>query len=239
MSQESRTTGQVNLLAGLGGVGCVVAAIWVWNHLSFDTQDWIIDDIIPILLVVMVVGVLSGFIIRKFQARRRIREKRDRLIKRFEQEQSSQKRRDIAFVLVELNEFQLVGLEAIAAPMADLFISTLKTALGDKQHRIRGMAASYLGVLEHRTAIPLLIRALEDDHAHVRASAALALGRMKALEAREKLEVTMKEDWDQTVRSRSREAFERIKRVVDQEVSNPSTSSLKISDQRKGESRTS
>lgn len=239
MSQESRTTGQVNLLAGLGGVGCVVAAIWVWNHLSFDTQDWIIDDIIPILLVVMVVGVLSGFIIRKIQARRRIREKRDRLIKRFEQEQSSQKRRDIAFVLVELNEFQLVGLEAIAAPMADLFISTLKTALGDKQHRIRGMAASYLGVLEHRTAIPLLIRALEDDHAHVRASAALALGRMKALEAREKLEVTMKEDWDQTVRSRSREAFERIKRVVDQEVSNPSTSSLKISDQRKGESRTS
>ncbi len=239
MSQESRTTGQVNLLAGLGGVGCVVAAIWVWNHLSFDTQDWIIDDIIPILLVVIVVGVLSGFIIRKIQARRRIREKRDRLIKRFEQEQSSQKRRDIAFVLVELNEFQLVGLEAIAAPMADLFISTLKTALGDKQHRIRGMAASYLGVLEHRTAIPLLIRALEDDHAHVRASAALALGRMKALEAREKLEVTMKEDWDQTVRSRSREAFERIKRVVDQEVSNPSTSSLKISDQRKGESRTS
>ena len=218
MSQESRTTGQVNLLAGLVGLGCVVGGIWVWNHLSFDTQDWIIDDIIPILLVVIIVGVVLGGVMRKIQARRRIREKRDRLIKRFEQERSSQKRRDIAFALVELNEFQLAGLETIAVPMADLFISTIKTALGDKQHRIRGMAASYLGVLEHQAAIPLLLRALEDDHAHVRASAALALGRMKALEARAKLEITMKEDWDQTVRSRSREAFERIKRVEDQQL---------------------
>ena len=215
MSEESRATGQINLLAGLGGIGCVVGAIWVWNHLSFDTQDWIIDDIIPVILVVVIAGVALGAVFRKVQARRRLHEKRDRLITRFQQEQSSQKRRDIGFVLVELNEFQLTGLEAIATPMAELFISTLNTALGDKQHRIRGMAASYLGILDHRAAIPLLIRALEDDHAHVRASSALALGRMKALEAREKLEETMTEDWDQTVRSRSKEAFEQIKRVED------------------------
>ena len=75
------------------------------------------------------------------------------------------------------------------------------------------MAASYLGVLQYRPAIALLLRALEDDHAHVRASAALALGRMRAIEARGKLEYTMKEDWDQTVRSRAREAFERISRI--------------------------
>ena len=216
MTNDSRTSGQVNLLAGLVVIGFLVGGIWVWNHLSFDTQDWIIDDIIPILLIVIVVGVVSGVILRKFRLRRLTREKRDLLIKRFEQEQSSKKRLDIAFVLVELNEYQLVGLESISEAMAELFISTLKTALGDKQHRIRGMAASYLGVLEHRAAIPLLIRALEDDHAHVRASAALALGRMRALEARDKLEETMKEDWDQTVRSRSREAFERISRIEGQ-----------------------
>jgi hypothetical protein len=33
---------------------------------------------------------------------------------------------------------------------------------------------------------------------------------MRAQEAKEKLEETMKEDWDQTVRSRSREALERL-----------------------------
>jgi HEAT repeat protein len=95
--------------------------------------------------------------------------------------------------------------------MAKLFIWTLNTALGDKQHRTRGMAASYLGILKHTESIPLLIRFLEDDHAHVRACAALALGRMRAQEAKAKLEETMKEDWDQTVRSRSREALERIR----------------------------
>jgi hypothetical protein len=33
---------------------------------------------------------------------------------------------------------------------------------------------------------------------------------MRAQEAKDKLEEKMKEDWDQTVRSRSREALERI-----------------------------
>jgi HEAT repeat protein len=51
---------------------------------------------------------------------------------------------------------------------------------------------------------------LEDDHAYVRACAALALGRMRAGEAKKKLEQVMQEDWDQTVRSRAREALERI-----------------------------
>ena len=54
------------------------------------------------------------------------------------------------------------------------------------------------------------MKALEDDHANVRGSAALALGRIPATEAKAKLEYTMKEDWDQTVRSRSRESVERM-----------------------------
>ncbi|GJL56956.1 MAG: hypothetical protein NPIRA02_40880 [Nitrospirales bacterium] len=214
MMTDSRPSGQLNVLAGLVGIGMLVGGIWVWNHLSFDTQDWIVDDIVPVLLGVLVSGLVVGVIVQKVRARRQTRAQRDRLIRRFEQEPSSKKRLDIACVLIELNDYQLAGLERIATPMAELFISTVKTALGDKQHRIRGMAASYLGVLNHQPAIPLLIRALEDDHAHVRASAALALGRMRALEAREKLEETMKEDWDQTVRSRSREAFERITRAA-------------------------
>jgi HEAT repeat protein len=59
--------------------------------------------------------------------------------------------------------------------------------------------------------IPVLLKALEDDHAYVRSSAALGLGRLGASEAREKLTTVMEEDWDQTVRSRSKEALERIK----------------------------
>ena len=210
MNTQSETTRSINPFIGLLVLGLIVAGIWIWNHLTFDTQDYITDEIIPILGAIIVMGVGLWVGVRKWRARKERLQLRDRLLQRFQKEPSPQKRRDLAFTLIEVNQFESEGLEPVAESMAELFIWTLKTALGDKQNRIRGMAASYLGVLKHQPSIPLLIRALEDDHAHVRASAALALGRMRAQEARMKLEEKMKEDWDQTVRSRSREALERI-----------------------------
>ena len=210
MTAEPETSRSINPFIGLLVLGLIVAGIWIWNHLNFDTQDYITDEIIPILGISLVMGIGLWIGIRKWRARNERLQLRDRLLQRFQKEPSPQKRRDLAFTLIEVNQFEPDGLESVAEPMAELFIWTIKTALGDKQHRIRGMAASYLGVLKHQPSIPLLIRALEDDHAHVRANAALALGRMRALEAKAKLEEKMKEDWDQTVRSRSREALERI-----------------------------
>jgi len=210
MSTQPETTRSINPFVGLLVLGLIVAGIWIWNHLNFDTQDYITDEIIPILGVIIVMGGCLWVGMRKWRARKERLQLRDRILQRFQKEPSPQKRRDLAFTLIEVNQFEPEGLEAVAEPMAELFIWTLKTALGDKQHRIRGMAASYLGILKHQPSIPLLIRALEDDHAHVRACAALALGRMRAQEAKTKLEEKMKEDWDQTVRSRSREALERI-----------------------------
>ena len=208
---QSETNRAMNPFVGLLGLGLIVAGIWVWNHLNFDTQDYIVDEIIPIIGIIIVLSVGLLVILRKWHARKDRLRLRDRLIQRFQKEPSPQKQRDLAFTLVEVNQFEAQGLEDIAEPMAKLFIWTMNTALGDKQHRVRGMAVSYLGILKHTDSIPLLIRFLEDDHAHVRACAALSLGRMRAQEAKEKLEEKMKEDWDQTVRSRSREALERIK----------------------------
>ena len=208
---QPETNRAINPFLGLLAVGGIVASIWIWNHLSFDTQDYIIDDILPILLALFALTGVLWVVWRKWRAHQDRLKLRDRLIQRFQKEPSPQKRRDLAFTIVEVNQFQREGLEAVADPMAELFLWTMKTALGDKQHRIRGMATSYLGVLQYQPAIPLLMKALEDDHAHVRACAALAFGRMRTKEAKAKLEVMMKEDWDQTVRSRSREAVERIR----------------------------
>jgi hypothetical protein len=207
---EPETSRAINPFVGLLGLGLIVAGIWVWHHLNFDTQDYIVDEIIPIIGIVTLLSIGLFVSWRKWRTRQDRLKLRDRLIQRFQKEPSPHKQRDLAFTLVEVNLFEAKGLETIAEPMAKLFIWTMNTALGDKQHRVRGMAVSYLGILKHTESIPLLIRYLEDDHAHVRACAALALGRMRAQEAKEKLEETMKEDWDQTVRSRSREALERI-----------------------------
>ena len=207
---QPETNRAINPFVGLLGLGFIVAGIWVWNHLNFDTQDYIVDEIIPIMGVLVVLCIGGWVTWRKWRRRQERLQLRDRLIQRFKKEPSPQKQRDLAFTLIEVNQFEVQGLEEIAEPMAKLFIWTTNTALGDKQHRIRGMAVSYLGILKHTESIPLLIRFLEDDHAHVRACAALSLGRMRAQEAKEKLEEKMKEDWDQTVRSRSREALERL-----------------------------
>ncbi|RMH04235.1 MAG: HEAT repeat domain-containing protein [Nitrospirae bacterium] len=202
--------GQASLASVLILLALIALGIWGWNHLPFDVQDLITEDILPVALIVLAVGGLIWTLVRLIQRRRQRRRQRDQLIQQFTQETSLRKRFDLAVAIIELNNYELAGLEQIAPEMAKVFIAIYKTSPGDKQHRFRGMAASHLGVLQHRDSIPLLLKALDDDHAYVRGCAALALGRMRAKEAKAKLTYMMKEDWDQTVRSRSREAVERI-----------------------------
>lgn len=202
--------GQASITMALGLIILLVGGIWIWNHLDFDTQDFIVDEVVPVLFLVVAITLITWINVRKIKRAKHKKNRREKLLKQFSNEKAPRKRFDLASQLIELNEFQLEGLESVATDMAEVFLYTFKRSLGDKQHRFRGMAASYLGVVQHRDSIPLLIKALEDDHAYVRSSAALALGRMRATEAKAKLEYTMKEDWDQTVRSRSREAVERM-----------------------------
>jgi hypothetical protein len=200
----------VNVTVAFLLVGTVVAAVWVWKRLPVDTQDFILESAVPVFILLMATGVSIALIIRALVRQHRLTQRRQWLIDRFERETSPERRLELAFELIELNGYRMHGLERLADTMLILFANTLKTALGDKQHRLRGMAASHLGVLQDPSAIPVLLAALEDEHAYVRGCAALGLGRMRAKEAVPKLRQMMEEDWDQTARSRAREALERL-----------------------------
>lgn len=202
--------GQANLSAIVILLGIVITSVWVWKRLSLESQEYVIDQGIPLAATVLGIGVLVMVVIKKIRRRVQQRHKRDRLLAAFQRESVRDKKLELSFALAEVNGYRVNGLEAVVPALRELWVSTLRRAVGEKQHRIRGMAASHLGVLQDRSLVPLLLAALEDDHAYVRSCAALGLGRLRASEARAKLEEVMKEDWDQTTRSRAKEALERL-----------------------------
>jgi hypothetical protein len=202
--------GQANLTAVLLLVGVIVTGVWAWKRLPVDLQDYVIDQALPLAAALLVIGVLLHTVVRKWKGRSRQRRERTHLIAAFQRETAHDKKLELSFAVTELNGYRLKGLEPIAPALKELWVFTLRRAVGEKQYLIRGMAASHLGVLQDKTVVPLLLKALEDDHAYVRACAALGLGRLRATEARERLRTVMEEDWDQTVRSRAKEAVERL-----------------------------
>ena len=206
----NRERGQVNLTAALLLVATVVAGVWIWKRLSIEAQDYLIDQAIPLAILVGTVAAVVWMILRAVRRRRRRLQERARLIRAFSKATTQDKRLDIAFALIEVNQYRAQGLDEIRPQLQELFATILTRALDDKQHQIRGMAASHLGVIGDHSAVRLLMNALEDDHAYVRSCAALGLGRLRAPEAKDKLRKVSVEDWDQTVRSRAREAVERI-----------------------------
>jgi ABC-type nickel/cobalt efflux system permease component RcnA len=210
MMMRHAQQGQVNPTIALLLVGLVVACVWVWKRLSPEMQDQIVEQAVPLAALAAVVLTVAWMLVRKVRRSRHVRREREKLLARFERETAPEKRFDLACALVELNDYRPEGLEAVAKDLLAIFSRALKTAVGDKQHRTRGMAASYLSVVQDPSVVPILMQALDDDHWWVRSQAALGLGRMRAREAKEKLAHMATEDWDQTVRSRCREALERI-----------------------------
>ena len=202
--------GQANLSAIVILLGIVITSVWVWKRLSLESQEFVIDQAIPLAAAVLGIGVLVMVVIKKIRRRLHQKRERDRLLAVFQRETVREKKLELSFALAEVNGYRMHGLESVAPALKELWVTTLRRAVGEKQHRIRGMAASHLGVLQDRSVVPLLLAALEDDHAYVRSCAALGLGRLRASEARAKLEEVMKEDWDQTTRSRAKEALERL-----------------------------
>lgn len=205
------SSGNANLTAIVLLLGMVIASVWVWKRLSVETQEYVIDQAIPLVFVGALCFAVLWTVVRAARKRKRRLRQRAKLLAAFERETVREKKLETAFALIEVNEYRVRGLESAVPAIKELFVTTLQRAVGEKQHRIRGMAASHLGVLQDMSVVPLLVKALEDDHAYVRSCAALGLGRLRAMETKERLKLLMEEDWDQTVRSRAKEALDRMR----------------------------
>jgi hypothetical protein len=208
---ERHEEGQANLTAIAVLVGLIVAGVWTWKRLSAETQEQVIDQALPVAAGLLAVGMIVLAVAWKISRRVTQRRERDRLVAAFQRETAQEKKLDLSFALIECNAYRVEGLEEIVPALKDIWSMTLVRALGHKRHRLRGMAASHLGILQDMSAVPLLVKALEDEHAYVRACAALGLGRLRATEALERLAQAASEDGDQTVRSRAREALDQMR----------------------------
>ncbi|MBH0200437.1 MAG: HEAT repeat domain-containing protein [Nitrospira sp.] len=193
MERDAR--GHANLTSIIVLIGLVVAGVWVWKRLSPDKQDYIVDQAVPMAMIGLALAVILFIPIRAVLRRRATSQERTKLLSLFERETVQDKKLEMAFALLEMNGYRIDGLEAAVPTLRELFITTLQRALGEQDMSV----------------VPLLVKALEDDHAYVRSCAALGLGRLRAVEARERLKTIMEHDWDQTVRSRAREALERMR----------------------------
>lgn len=211
ITMRRREQGQVNPALLITLIICLITGVWVWKRLSLETQDYLVDQAVPMTAIGLVCALLLLIPIRMLRRRQVRSRERTRLLTLFHRETVQEKQLELVFALLENNEYHIDGLESVVPALKELLATTLQRALGDKQHRIRGMAASHLGALQDLSAVPLLVKALDDDHAYVRACAALGLGRLRATEARDRLKAAMEHDWDQTVRSRAREALEQMR----------------------------
>jgi len=62
-------SGQANVSAIAILLGTVITAVWIWKRLSLDTQDYLIDQAIPIALLAAVCLVMVWIIVRGVRRR--------------------------------------------------------------------------------------------------------------------------------------------------------------------------
>ncbi len=209
--RERHEQGPIHPTALVLLISLAVAGVWIWKRLPAETQNYVIDQAMPVAAGGAGIGIVLLAVTLKIRRRLSQRRERDRLISAFQRETSQEKKLELSFALTECNGYRSDGLDGIASELKDLWVMTLQQASGDERHRIRGMAASHLGVLQDKSVAPFLVMALEDDHAYVRSCAALGWGRLRAPDTRTRLAEVAREDGDQTVRSRAKEALEQIR----------------------------
>ena len=155
-------------------------------------------------------GVLVAWsIVRGVLERREHKKAHDRVAKVFREATDPALQKRAALWLVEHDRNHPERLADAGPALFDALLRVMKT---DPEKLDRTRAANGLGVLGDPRAIAPLLTATKDEYAFVRAEAALALGKLKAGPAAQRLREMVEDDWDANARGRAKEALERIAR---------------------------
>ena len=92
--------GRTNLAAIGVLVGLVITGVWIWKRLSLDTQEYVIDQAIPMAFAGLVIAVGLWMLVRVFIRRRAQRGERAKLMAAFERATVQEKKLEIAFALI-------------------------------------------------------------------------------------------------------------------------------------------
>jgi hypothetical protein len=149
--------------------------------------------------------VIAIAVTRELLGRREHKRAHARVAKVFREASDPALQKRGALWLIDHNRRYPARLADAGPQLFDVLLRILKT---DPEKLDRARAANALGVLDDPRAIEPLLLATQDEYPYVRAEAAFALGRLKALQAEKRLRELAQDDWDAGVRGRAKEALE-------------------------------
>ena len=183
----------------------LVAGFLVWGLLPPHWKESIKAGPWRTIALIVVAGVVVIAIGRDILHRREHRRAHARVAKVFRDTSDPALQKRSALWLIDHDRMHPERFVDAGPRLFEILVWILKT---DAEKLDRARAANGLGLLGDPRAIEHLLRATQDEYPYVRAEAAFALGRLKALQAEKRLRELAQDDWDAGVRGRAKEALD-------------------------------
>jgi HEAT repeat protein len=183
----------------------MVMSFLVWGLLPPVWKDYVKAGPWKTVAVILAGVVILIAVIRDLFNRREHKQAHARVAKVFREATDPALQKRAALWLIDHNRKYPKRLADAGLRLFDVLLRIMKT---DSEKLDRARAANALGVVGDARAVEHLLLATTDEYPYVRAEAAFALGRLKAMQAEKRLRELAQDDWDAGVRGRAKEALE-------------------------------
>src|SRR2546427_4098053 len=99
-------SGNAKLTAIVALVGLTITGVWVWKRLSLDTQEYVIDQAVPMAFAGLVIAAGLLMLVQAFNRRRAQRRERAKLLAAFERGTVQGKKPEDPLAFVEVDGYR-------------------------------------------------------------------------------------------------------------------------------------